>query len=220
MTDTDSPNKPKSNRGALGFSKADTIQELLQGNRDWVAKIKAETPEFFSSLAEGQSPKFLWIGCSDSRVPASEITNQLPGSIFVHRNIANLVLDSDFNLLSVLHFSLYTLKIRDIVVVGHRRCGGITAALSHDDFGFIEGWIGSIRNLSRIHAAKLKALQSDEERVNLLCELNVKQQITNLENIHFVRDVVSQGEEIRLHGWVYDVSDGLIHQVIKRHIVD
>lgn len=192
------------------------IQKLLEGNREWVEKIKAEHPDFFSQLSQGQSPKFLWIGCSDSRVPATEITNQLPGSIFVHRNIANLVLNSDFNLLSVLYYSLYVLNIRDIIVVGHHHCGGVTAALNPKNLGFMEGWIGHIRNISRIHAAELLKLPTEEDRIDRLCEINVQEQVKNLESVYFVEELVDAGEEIRLHGWLYDVRDGLIRELTRK----
>ncbi len=192
------------------------IEKLLEGNKQWVEKIKSDHPTFFETLSQGQSPKFLWIGCSDSRVPATEITHQLPGSIFVHRNIANLVLNSDFNLLSVLYYSLYVLNIRDLIVVGHHHCGGVTAALSPDNLGFMEGWIGHIRNISRIHAAELEALPTLNERIDKLCEINVREQVKNLESVYFLRELVSAGEEIRLYGWLYDVRDGLIRELVQK----
>jgi carbonic anhydrase len=192
------------------------IEKLLEGNREWVKKINSKHPDLFSKLAKGQSPQFLWIGCSDSRVPATEITNQLPGSIFVHRNIANLVLNSDFNLLSVLYYALYFLGIRDILVVGHHNCGGVTAALSNKSLGFMEGWIGHIRNISRIHADELLKLPTEQERIDRLCEINVIEQVKNLETVYFVEELVEAGEEIRLYGWLYDVRDGLIHELIRK----
>lgn len=192
------------------------IEKLLEGNKQWVEKIKSDHPTFFETLSQGQSPKFLWIGCSDSRVPATEITNQLPGSIFVHRNIANLVLNSDFNLLSVLYYSLYVLNIRDIIVVGHHHCGGVTAALDPRNLGFIEGWIGHIRNIRRLHATEIDPLPSLNEQIDRLCEINVMEQVKNLENVYFLKELVDAGEEIRLYGWLYDVRDGLIRELVQR----
>lgn len=197
-------------------SHTEEIRKLLEGNREWVKKIRAEHPDFFSELSQGHSPEFLWIGCSDSRVPATEITNQLPGSIFVHRNIANLVLNSDFNLLSVLYYSLYVLNIRNIIVVGHHHCGGIMAALNPKNLGFMEGWIGHIRNISRIYAAELLNLPTDEDRIDRLCEINVQEQVKNLESVYFVKELVDTGEEIRLYGWLYDVRDGLIRELTRK----
>ncbi|MBW7857403.1 MAG: carbonic anhydrase [Leptonema sp. (in: Bacteria)] len=193
-------------------------RKLLQGNKDWVAKMNTEHPGFFDQIANGQSPKFLWIGCSDSRVPASEITGQLPGSIFVHRNIANLVLSSDLNLLTVLHYSLFALGIRDVIVVGHHSCGGVTAALESKSFGFIEGWIGHIRNLTRLYKDELSSFSNHSDKINRLCEINVQEQVKNLEEIYFVKELVEAGETVRLHGWIYNLHDGLLKEIVSKSL--
>jgi carbonic anhydrase len=186
------------------------IEQLLQNNKQWSEKVRTKHPEFFPKLAKQQSPQFLWIGCSDSRVPANQITGLLPGEIFVHRNIANLVINTDINLLSVLQFAIEVLKIRHIIVCGHYGCGGVANALQRNTTGIIDFWLNNIRDTYRKHATVFTEEMSEIERLDLLTELNVKQQVENLANCSIISDAWKQGQTLYLHGWVYSIQDGII----------
>jgi len=186
------------------------IEQLLQNNKQWSEKVRTKHPEFFPKLAKQQSPQFLWIGCSDSRVPANQITGLLPGEIFVHRNIANLVINTDINLLSVLQFAIEVLKIRHIIVCGHYGCGGVANALQRNTTGIIDFWLNNIRDTYRKHATVFTEEMSEIERLDLLTELNVKQQVENLANCSIISDAWKQGQALYLHGWVYSIQDGII----------
>jgi carbonic anhydrase len=186
------------------------IEQLLHNNKQWSEKVRTKHPDFFPKLAKQQSPQFLWIGCSDSRVPANQITGLLPGEIFVHRNIANLVINTDINLLSVLQFAIEVLKVRHIIVCGHYGCGGINNALQRSTTGIIDFWLNNIRDTYRKHAGLFTADMSETERLNLLTELNVKQQVENLANCSIITDAWKQGQILYLHGWIYSIQDGII----------
>jgi len=186
------------------------IEELLQGNKDWVKKMNEDFPDFFEQLSQGQSPQFLWIGCSDSRVPSSQITDALPGSIFVHRNIANMVVRTDLNLLSVIYYAVKVLKVKHIIVCGHYGCGGVRAAMSNQQFGFLDNWLSNIKDVYRHNKAELDAIQDPQEKEERYVELNVTEQVTNLSMISFIQEEWQNGEYPYLHGWVYGVKDGLI----------
>jgi carbonic anhydrase len=186
------------------------IEQLLQNNKAWSEKVRTKHPDFFPKLAKQQSPQFLWIGCSDSRVPANQITGLLPGEIFVHRNIANLVINTDINLLSVLQFAIQVLKVRHIIVCGHYGCGGINNALQRSTTGIIDFWLNNIRDTYRKHAPLFTPEMSEIERLNLLTELNVKQQVENLANCSIITDAWKQGQALHLHGWIYSIQDGII----------
>ncbi len=188
----------------------ESIKLLLEGNKDWVNRIKDEDPGFFERLAEGQSPEYLWIGCSDSRVPATEITNSLPGSIFVQRNIANLVVHTDSNLLSVAYFAVHYLKVKHIIVCGHYGCGGIKAAMSNESYGYLDNWLLHLKDVYSRNRPILDGIESEEERLDRFTELNVKEQVSNLAKLSFIQKAREGGEYPRLHGWVYSVGDGLI----------
>lgn len=189
---------------------AKTINDLLEGNVQWVSDTLAASPNFFEQLAQGQAPKFLWIGCSDSRVPATQITNAPPGSIFVQRNIANVVVHTDSNLLSVVNYAVKVLKVRHVIVCGHYGCGGVEAAMGNQSFGFLDNWLMHIKDVYRLHEAELNAISCEHERLNRYVELNVIEQVNNLAKVSFIQDEWAQGEFPYIHGWVYSLKDGLV----------
>lgn len=189
---------------------AETIKDLQTGNVEWVKKTLEQTPDFFEKLATGQSPKFLWIGCADSRVPATEITNALPGSIFVQRNIANMVIHTDSNLLSVVNYAVKVLKVKHIIVCGHYGCGGVQAAMGNQKFGFLDNWLMHIKDVYRMHRKELDSIQDENERFERFVEWNVKEQVNNLAAISFIQEEWEEGEFPHIHGWVYSLKDGLL----------
>jgi len=189
---------------------AETIKDLQQGNRAWVKNTIKHNPDFFVKLSEGQTPKFLWIGCADSRVPATEITNALPGSIFVQRNIANVVVHTDSNLLSVVNYAVKVLKVKHIIVCGHYGCGGVKAAMSNEKFGFLDNWLMHIKDVYRLHEAELDAIKDDEKRCDRYVELNVVEQVGNLAKVSFIQEEWEQGDFPYIHGWVYSLKDGYL----------
>jgi len=190
-------------------------EKLLQENKAW-AKEQLETdPEFFKRLASQQAPEFLWIGCSDSRVPADKITGTEPGEIFVHRNIANLVVNADINLLSVLQYAVEVLKVKHIIVCGHYGCGGIKAAMTQHHFGIINHWLKNIKDIYRLHREEVDSLPTEEERVDKLTELNVREQIFNLAKTSIVQSAWKKEQRPQLHGWVYGLKDGIIKPVCE-----
>ncbi|MEY2764312.1 MAG: hypothetical protein RLZZ205_736 [Bacteroidota bacterium] len=186
----------------------DSISKLLLENAAW-AKEKVELdPEYFSRLSQIQTPEFLWIGCSDSRVPANEITGTEPGEIFVHRNVANLVVHTDLNLLSVLMYAVDVLQVKHIIVCGHYGCGGVKASLTNESFGMINKWLRNIKDVYRFHEDEFKLLESEEDKVNLLVELNVKEQVLNLAKTSIVQSAWKKRNGPTIHGWVYGLNDG------------
>lgn len=189
-----------------------TLKSLIDRNVKWAEGILEKDPEFFQKLANQQSPEYLWIGCSDSRVPANQIVDLPPGEVFVHRNIANVVVHTDLNCLSVIQYAVEVLKVKHIIVCGHYGCGGIAAALQDRKLGLIENWLRHIRDVARFNAAELEGL-NETDTINRLCELNVKEQVTNVCNTSILRDAWASGREIYVHGWIYDVKNGLIRDV-------
>lgn len=187
-----------------------SYQRLLDGNRRFVARQLEQDPEFFKRLAKGQGPKTLWVGCSDSRVPANEITDTLPGEIFVHRNVANLVVHTDLNLMSVLEYAVHVLKVDDIIVCGHYGCGGVAAALNRRSYGLLNKWLRNIKDVYRIHRESLRAYVNPKEVENRMVELNVVEQVYNLSKTTIVQKAWHERGGPVVHGWVYDVADGLI----------
>ncbi|MHB1391047.1 MAG: carbonate dehydratase [Thermoleophilia bacterium] len=183
---------------------------LFANNRRWASQISASDPTFFSTLARQQNPEFLWIGCADSRVPANEIIGLLPGELFVHRNVANLVIHTDMNCLSVLQYAVDILKIKHVIVCGHYGCGGVRAAMEDQPHGLIDNWLRHIRDLSQRRAAELSPLATAEERISRLCELNVIEQVKNVGNTTIVQDAWQRGQTLTVHGWIYDIADGLL----------
>lgn len=186
-------------------------QKLLQGNKDWVAKKLKENPDFFNDLAKGQRPGVLWIGCSDSRVPANEITGTKSGEVFVHRNIANMVVHTDTNMLSVLDFAVNILEVQHVIVCGHYGCGGIQAAMSNKHFGgVIDNWLRNIKDVYRLHNKELDGLKDADKRDRRLTELNIIEQVYNLCKTSIIQNSWEKHKRPHVHGWVYDVSHGLI----------
>jgi carbonic anhydrase len=187
-----------------------TYESLLDGNEQFIADALAEDPEYFTKLANGQTPPVLWIGCADSRVPANQITNTSPGEIFVHRNIANMVVHSDMNMLSVLDYAVNVLKVKHVIVTGHYGCGGVIAAMSNHEFGLIDNWLRHIKDVYRLHAEELDAIENEQERTNRLVELNVIENVYNLCKTSIVQNAWKQGQQLAVHGWVYSISTGKI----------
>lgn len=188
------------------------LDELLARNRTWAASRVRQDPEFFVRLSQQQTPEYLWIGCSDSRVPATEIVGLDPGEMFVHRNIGNVVLHTDFNCLSVMQYAIDVLRVKHIIVCGHYGCGGIKAAMTHESYGFVDNWLRHLKEIICKHAAELAALEG-EAQVRRLCELNVIEQVTNLGKSKAVQRAWDQGHPLQLHGWIYDVADGIIQDL-------
>ncbi len=191
------------------------LHELFENNRAWAAEMTRRDPEFFSRLARLQSPRFLWIGCSDSRVPANQIVGLLPGEMFVHRNVANLVSQADANCLATIQFAVEELGVRHVIVCGHYGCGGVLAALGDEPSG-IAGWLRPIEEVRACHRAELDALETEDERHDRLCELNVLAQMENVGRTTIVRDARARGHELAVHGWIYDIRDGLLHELGTR----
>ncbi len=187
--------------------------KLLEGNKAWVQKTNELEPNFFEGISQGQSPEYLWIGCSDSRVPATQITNTVPGSIFVGRNIANMVVHTDSNLLSTVYYAVKHLKVKHIIVCGHYGCGGVKAAMSSDRFGFLDNWLVHIKDVYRLHKKELDGISDPEARTNRFVELNVMEQVNNLSMISFIQEAWENGEFPYIHGWVYRLEDGIIKEL-------
>jgi len=187
-----------------------SLEHLLQNNRTWAAETVKRDPSFFSKLVDQQAPKYLWIGCSDSRVPATELVDLAPGEMFVHRNVANQVICTDFNCLSVLQFAVDVLKVEHIIVVGHYGCGGIQAALQNRRLGLIDNWLQHIQDTARKYADVLADLPNDAEREARLCELNVREQVLNIGQTTIVEDAWARGQNVQVHGWVYSLENGLL----------
>lgn len=193
-----------------------SYEKLLLENKAWAAEKKDDDPEYFERLAHIQTPEFLWIGCSDSRVPANEITGTQPGEIFVHRNIANMVFNTDVNLLSVLDYAVNHLKVKHVIICGHYGCGGIKAATTSHDFNLVLNmWLRGIKDVYRIHRDELNAIQEEELKVNRLVELNVQEQVQNLAKTSIIQKAWQQDQRPDLHGWVYSLKDGLIKSVFE-----
>lgn len=186
------------------------IDHLLENNRRWSEQIRAQNPSFFSDLAGQQSPKYLWIGCSDSRVSANTIVGLAPGEIFVHRNVANLVVHTDMNCLSVLQFAVEVLKVEHIIVCGHYGCGGVQASMETKRHGLIDNWLRHIQDTANLYSHLLTEIADESERLNKLCELNVVEQVLNVCETTIVLDAWNRGQELTVHGWIYDLKDGLV----------
>ena len=191
------------------FTPMKTLSHLFERNRMWATAIKENDAKFFSNLSKQQAPEILWIGCADSRVPPNQVVDLPPGSLFVHRNIANVVVHSDLNCLSVIEYAVEVLKVKHIVVCGHYGCGGIQAAIDDVDHGFIDNWLRHINDVNRLNEDKLMGL-SPVERLDRLCELNVIEQVKNVANTTIVRSAWKEGAELSIHGWIYSIDDGIL----------
>lgn len=187
-----------------------TYESLLEGNKKFIEKSLAIDSEYFEKLANGQNPPVLWIGCADSRVPANQITNTQPGEIFVHRNIANMVIHTDMSMLSVLDYAVNVLQVKHVVVTGHYGCGGVTAAMSNKEFGLIDNWLRHIKDVYRLHAEELDNIKDEDKRVARLIELNVIENVYNLCKTSIVQNAWAKGQPLAVHGWVYSIETGII----------
>lgn len=185
-------------------------QQILENNRNWVAEKTKNDPEFFKRLSQGQTPPLLWIGCADSRVPANEITGTQPGEVFVHRNIANMVIHCDMNMLSVLDYAVNVLKVKHIIVCGHYGCGGVKAAMQNNRIGLIDNWIRHIKDVYRFYQQELDAIDNELERFDRFVELNVIEQVMDLAKTSIVQNAWSNQQALWIHGWVYSIHDGLV----------
>ena len=192
------------------FNMEKFYNQLLENNKKWVSKKTENDPEFFKRLAKGQQPPLLWIGCADSRVPANDIIGADPGEVFVHRNIANMVVHTDMSMLSVLDYAVNVLKVKHVVVCGHYGCGGVQAAMTNRHFGLIDNWIRHIKDVYRFHATELNVIRDEKDRFDRFVELNVTEQVLDLAKTSIVQEAWERGQDLHLHGWVYDVADGLI----------
>jgi len=188
----------------------DKIQKLLDNNQHWADDIEKEEPGFFSKLAAQQSPEYLWVGCSDSRVPANEIVGLLPGELFVHRNVANVIMHTDLNCLSVIQYAVEVLKVKHIIICGHYGCGGVQEALREKQHGLIDYWLRAIKDIRHQHEVEIKKLPSEKEQINLLCELNVHQQVANICHTPIIQNAWKRGQELSVHGLIYSIEDGLL----------
>lgn len=186
------------------------LDNLFANNRAWAEEMTRQDPEFFSRLSRQQAPRYLWIGCSDSRVPANQIVGLLPGDMFVHRNVANVVVHADLNCLAAIQFAVDVLKIHHIIVCGHYGCGGVLAALRDDKLGLTDNWLRHVQDVRFHHQRELDSLATEAERHNRLCELNVMEQVVNVSRTTVVREAWNRGHNLAIHGWVYDIRDGLL----------
>lgn len=189
------------------------LDHLLEKNKSWADGIKAQDPQFFNRLSNQQAPEYLWIGCADSRVPANQIVDLMPGELFVHRNVANVVVHTDFNCLSVLQFAIEVLKVKHILVVGHYGCGGVKAAMMNEGFGLISHWLRHVQDVRDKHQSVLDALSNDQDRVDRLCELNVVEQVGHVCQNNIVQEAWRRGQPLTVHGFVYDVADGILRDM-------
>jgi carbonic anhydrase len=190
-----------------------TLPHLFERNRAWAQRIREQDPEFFQKLAEQQAPEYLWIGCSDSRVPANQIVGMLPGELFVHRNVANVVVHTDLNCLSVMQFAVDVLKVKHVIVCGHYGCGGVRAALYQESLGLVDNWLRHVQDVREKHATELAKLSDLDQRQNRLCELNVIEQVTNVCQTSIVREAWRRGQPVAIHGWIYGLQDGLLRDL-------
>ncbi|KAB7628324.1 carbonate dehydratase [Alkalilimnicola sp. S0819] len=189
------------------------LKELFDNNRRWSEQITEQDPEFFSTLSGQQEPEYLWIGCSDSRVPANDIVGLMPGELFVHRNVANVVVHSDMNCMSVLQFAVEVLKVKHVMVTGHYGCGGVRAALRQTDFGLIDHWLRHIKDVACEHHHELDAIEEESDRVDRLCELNVIAQVRNVCHTTIVQKAWARGQSLAVHGWVYGLNNGHLNDL-------
>jgi carbonic anhydrase len=195
---------------SLKLAQSESYNQLIKNNAAWVERKLSEDSEFFKNLAKGQSPEVLWIGCSDSRVPANEVTGTKPGEVFVHRNIANVCVHSDMNMLSVLDYAVNVLKVKHVIVAGHYGCGGVAAAMSHKQFGLIDNWLRHIKDVYRLHAHELDRITDQTAKVNRLVELNVTEQVYNLCKTTIIQNAWQVRHDLEVHGWVIDLASGLV----------
>ncbi|HAI97822.1 MAG: carbonate dehydratase [Cycloclasticus sp.] len=196
----------------------ENLEHLFKNNKEWAESITKEDPDFFTNLSKLQSPEYLWIGCSDSRVPSNQLLNLAPGEVFVHRNIANMVIHSDLNCLSVIQYAVEVLKVKHIIVCGHYGCGGIKASMENSDHGLIDNWLGHIKDVHRLHADELKKISDATDKLHRLCELNVIEQVSNICNTTIVKNAWKNGASLSVHGWIYNIENGILKDIIETPI--
>jgi len=189
------------------------LKHLFDANSAWAERINTEYPEFFQNLARQQTPEYLWIGCSDSRVPANDIVGLKPGEIFVHRNVANLVIHTDFSCLTAIQFAVEVLEVKHIIVCGHYGCGGVLAAMDNRELGLLDNWLCHIKDLYAVHCSQIEALSTRAQQANLLCELNVRLQVEHVTQTTIVQSAWRRGQSLSVHGWIYDMEDGLLNDL-------
>jgi carbonic anhydrase len=189
------------------------LPELFENNRQWAERMRDQDPNFFKELSEDQNPDYLWIGCADSRVPANQIIDQSPGDVFVHRNIANVVIHSDLNCQSVLQYAVEVLKVKHIIVCGHYGCGGVTAAFENQELGLIDNWLRHIKDIYSQHLEEIKKIGSRDKKIDRLCEINVRAQATNVAHSPFVQKAWKEGQELSVHGWIYNLENGHLNDL-------
>ena len=189
------------------------LKHLFEKNREWAERVRATTPDFFEKLSHQQSPNYLWIGCADSRVPANEITGLLPGEMFVHRNVANVVVHTDLNCLSVIQYAVEVLKVKHIIVCGHYGCGGVLAAMENKKHGLIDNWLRHIQDVAQKHAAQLEGIKDPQQKFRRLCELNVIEQSLNVCQTTVVDNAWENGQDLTIHSWIYGLDNGLLHDL-------
>lgn len=191
------------------------LNHLFENNARWAEKTQKEQPGFFEALAKQQAPEYLWIGCSDSRVPANEIVDLMPGELFVHRNVANIVIHTDLNCMSVMQFAVEFLKVKHIMVTGHYGCGGVKAALEGRQLGLVDYWVRAIRDVYYTHKEFIDGISDPAEQLNQLCELNVKQQVANVSHTNIIQNAWKRGQELTIHGWIYGIHDGRVRNLME-----
>jgi carbonic anhydrase len=191
----------------------DSLQNLLENNRQWSARVRAESPEFFETLAKIQTPKYLWIGCSDSRISANAVVGLMPGELFVHRNVANLVIHTDLNCLSVIQYAVEALQIKHIIVCGHYGCGGIKSAMDDNYLGLIDNWLRHVQDVMQKYEGFLSKIEDKRKRLDRLCELNVVEQVLNVCETTIVQKAWFRQQQVHVHGWIYNLNDGLIREL-------
>jgi carbonic anhydrase len=191
------------------------LSQVYENNKIWAKSVVDADPEFFDRLALQQSPKYLWIGCADSRVPANQIMRLPPGDVFVHRNIANVIVHTDLNALSVIQYAVDVLKVKHIILCGHYGCGGVKASMENTQHGLIDNWLRHIKDVYRFHASELDLIKSEEEKYDKLCELNVIEQTNNILNTTIVQNALASGQDLKIHGLIYDIKDGLLKELSK-----
>lgn len=192
-----------------------SIPDIFRNNERWATEKVQEDPQYFHNLAKNQKPPYLWIGCSDSRVPPNIVTGTDPGEIFIHRNIANMVVNTDLNLLSVLEYAVDYLGVQHVIVCGHYNCGGIKAAMGNQSLGLLDKWLSNIKNVYRLHADELNAIESESSRADRLAELNVQEQVMNLANTSIIQKAWKKGSQLEVHGWVYDLYNGRLKPIFS-----
>ena len=189
------------------------LKNLFEKNKNWAEKIKKTDPDFFSKLSKQHNPEYLWIGCSDSRVPATEIVNLMPGEIFVHRNIANIVVHTDLNCLSVIQYAVEVLQVKHIIVCGHYGCAGVKAAMDDKEHGLIDNWLRNIRDAYRFNQEEVDSVTNQEEKIDRMCELNVIEQVYNICQTTIVQNAWNEGQNLTVHGWIYSIEDGILRDL-------